>query len=170
VVDGLRARLGACCLPPGPIAGAHAGLPRSWLEVLFGDLGFGLGLPVPIHRASTAGPPPPCRSSGGCPSTGSIPPAPQSNGVGAWYAWASVIASDCHYIRRHRLRLTARSLHQHHHGSRCQLFRPPASPGGDDHAAAGRRRLARVLKQPWLRAAGPPLTDASSTPPSINSA
>jgi hypothetical protein len=76
-------------------------------EHVFGDLMFGLGLPIPIHSLSQA------QTLGGLllPVIGRLPfewlyPIGEKQEKWApkferWYQWATVIAGDCHYIKRH---------------------------------------------------------------------
>lgn len=77
-------------------------------EPLFGDLGFSLGLPIPIRGVATTR----VLAALALPIVGRLPfrwiyptGAAQSEWrprFAPWYAWASVIAGDCHYIKRHR--------------------------------------------------------------------
>lgn len=79
----------------------------SGYEAICGDLGFGLGLPLPIRTlAGLKG-----MAKWLMPVVGRLPismiyptGAKQEQIVpkfGAWYAWATVIAGDCLYIKRH---------------------------------------------------------------------
>lgn len=77
-------------------------------ETVFGDLMFGLGLPIPFRSATTAK----RLAALLLPIVGRLPfrwiyptGAAQSEWrprFAEWYAWAGVIAGDCHYIKRHR--------------------------------------------------------------------
>ncbi|MBK8430931.1 MAG: quinate 5-dehydrogenase [Chloroflexi bacterium] len=80
---------------------------ESGYEAICGDLGFGLGLPLPIRTlAGLKG-----MAKWLMPVVGRLPisviyptGAKQEQIVpkfGAWYAWATVIAGDCLYIKRH---------------------------------------------------------------------
>jgi hypothetical protein len=73
----------------------------------FGDLMFGLGLPIPVHRPQTLK----IFARLLMPVVGRLPfhwvyptGKEQERRVPKWerhYQWASVIAGDCHYIKRH---------------------------------------------------------------------
>jgi hypothetical protein len=87
------------------------GMTRSFLsagyECLFGDLMFGLGLPIPLHSAGSLK----RLAALIMPIAGRLPFAwvypigeSQERHKPRWgwaYAWATVIAGDNHYIRRH---------------------------------------------------------------------
>ena len=88
--------------------GLTEGFIERGYEVLFGDLGFGLGLPIPLRGVRTT-----IRVAAlVMPLVGRLPfkwiyPTGSAQSewrprFGEWYAWAGVIAGDCHYIKRHR--------------------------------------------------------------------
>ena len=88
--------------------GLTEGFIERGYEALFGDLGFSLGLPIPIRNVADT-----IRLAAlAMPIIGRLPFAwiyPTGSAqsewrprFGAWYAWAGVIAGDCHYIKRHR--------------------------------------------------------------------
>ena len=88
--------------------GLTEGFIERGYETLFGDLGFSLGLPIPIRDVAST-----IRLAAlAMPVVGRLPFAwiyPTGSAqsewhprFGDWYAWAGVIAGDCHYIKRHR--------------------------------------------------------------------
>jgi hypothetical protein len=90
--------------------GDRWGLSKSFVdtgyETIFGDLMFGLGLPIPIHqlrwvkRLATVVMP----VAGRLPFAWVYPTGEKQETRtpkwGKYYAWATVIAGDCHYIKR----------------------------------------------------------------------
>lgn len=76
-------------------------------EMLFGDLMFAVGLPVALHRFKTFK----LVASLLAPIVTQLPisilyPTGEKQDqivpkFGKWYAWADVIAGDCHYVKRH---------------------------------------------------------------------
>ena len=76
-------------------------------EAVFGDLMFALGIPIPMRKFSTfqwvaqllAAP------ATKLPISVLYPTGDKQDEIvpkfGKWYAWATVIAGDCHYIKRH---------------------------------------------------------------------
>ena len=76
-------------------------------ETVFGDLMFALGIPIPMHKFSTfqwvakllTAP------ATKLPISVLYPTGDKQDEIipkfGKWYAWATVIAGDCHYIKRH---------------------------------------------------------------------
>ncbi len=93
------------------VAVARYDLARSFLdagyEVLFGDLGFGLGLPIPIRSLRALH----LLARILLPIMGRVPfewlyPTGEKQAeivpkFEGWYAWATVIADDFHYIKQH---------------------------------------------------------------------
>jgi len=87
------------------------GMARSFVnaghEVIFGDLMFGFGLPLPMRRLRTlhiiARPLLPV--VGHLPFSLLYPTGERQEEIRPrferWYRWADVIAGDCHYVRRH---------------------------------------------------------------------
>lgn len=87
--------------------GSAMSFDEAGYEMLFGDLGFALGIPVPIRSLRQL------RTLARIllPIVGHLPldflyptGEKQEKNVpkfGTWYAWASVIAGDCLYIKRH---------------------------------------------------------------------
>jgi hypothetical protein len=87
------------------------GLSKSFLdagyECVFGDLMFGLGLPLPLHSEKSLK----TLASLLMPVVGRLPfewvyptGEKQEKRVPKWeqyYQWATVIAGDCHYVKRH---------------------------------------------------------------------
>lgn len=93
------------------VAVARYDLARSFVDAgyatLFGDLGFGLGLPVPVRSLTTLH-----RLAhlllpimGRLPFTWLYPTGAEQETItpkfGAWYQWATVLADDFHYLKRH---------------------------------------------------------------------
>ncbi len=76
-------------------------------EMIFGDLGFGLGLPIPLHSIGTihtlARILLPIVSR--VPAKYLYPTGAKQTQIdpkfGEWYAWATVIAGDFNYVKRH---------------------------------------------------------------------
>ena len=76
-------------------------------EIIFGDLMFALGIPIPIHKFSTfqvvarllAAP------ATKLPISVLYPTGDKQDNIvpkfTKWYEWATVIGGDCHYIKRH---------------------------------------------------------------------
>jgi hypothetical protein len=87
------------------------GMTRSFLDVdyacVFGDLMFGLGLPIPIRSERAIK----ILAAMVMPIVGRLPFAwiyptgekqeRREPKWGSYYEWASVIAGDCHYVKRH---------------------------------------------------------------------
>ena len=87
------------------------GMSKSFLdggyECVFGDLMFGLGLPIPVRSEAAVK----RLAALVMPIAGRLPfewlyptGEKQEKNVpkfGEWYAWATVIAGDCHYVKRH---------------------------------------------------------------------
>ncbi len=110
IVDGLPVRAQRRVLFPAGADrwGLVEGFAERGYELLFGDLGFGLGLPIPIRNPATT------RRLAAVimPIIGRLPfrwlyPTGSAQSewrprFASWYAWAGVIAGDCHYIKRHR--------------------------------------------------------------------
>lgn len=88
--------------------GMTEGFLAAGYEPLFGDLGFSLGMPIPIRSVATTR----RLAALALPIVGRLPfhwiyptGAAQSEWrprFADWYAWSGVIAGDCHYIKRHR--------------------------------------------------------------------
>ena len=88
--------------------GLTEGFVTAGYEPLFGDLGFSLGVPLPIRSVATTR----VLAALVLPIVGRLPfrwiyptGAAQSEWrprFADWDAWAGVIAGDCHYIKRHR--------------------------------------------------------------------
>jgi len=87
--------------------GMTVGFIEAHYAYLFGDLGFALGLPIPIRSVDTA-----VRLYRWLlPFIVQLPFAwlypigekqeQREPRFGEWYRWATVIAGDCHYIKRH---------------------------------------------------------------------
>jgi hypothetical protein len=87
--------------------GMTAGFIEAHYAYLFGDLGFALGLPIPLRSVDTA-----VRLYRWLlPFIVQLPFAwlypigekqeQREPRFGEWYRWATVIAGDCHYIKRH---------------------------------------------------------------------
>lgn len=87
--------------------GMTVGFVQAGYEYLFGDFGFALGLPIPIRSIQTA-----VRLYRLiAPATTRLPFAwlypigdkqeQREPKFEAWYRWATVIAGDCHYLKRH---------------------------------------------------------------------
>jgi hypothetical protein len=83
------------------------GFAAAGYQALYGDLGFGLGLPIPIHRLPTL-----VRLARlllplmvRLPFHWLYPTGGDQELIqprfGRWYAWASVIADDFHYLKKH---------------------------------------------------------------------
>ncbi|GAB4525321.1 MAG: hypothetical protein Fur0018_09650 [Anaerolineales bacterium] len=87
--------------------GMAASFVKAGYECTFGDLMFGLGIPIPFHNLETV------RKFAAVvgPIVGYLPfewvyptGEKQEQRIPKWgkyYQWASVIAGDCHYVRRH---------------------------------------------------------------------
>ena len=87
------------------------GMSKSFLdggyECVFGDLMFGLGLPIPVRSEAAVK----RLAALVMPIAGRLPfewlypiGEKQEKNIpkfGEWYAWATVIAGDCHYVKRH---------------------------------------------------------------------
>ncbi len=87
------------------------GMSKSFLdggyECVFGDLMFGLGLPIPVRTEAAVK----RLAALVMPIAGRLPfewlypiGEKQEKNIpkfGEWYAWATVIAGDCHYVKRH---------------------------------------------------------------------
>ncbi len=87
------------------------GMSKSFLdggyECMFGDLMFGLGLPIPVRTEAAVK----RLAALVMPIAGRLPfewlypiGEKQEKNIpkfGEWYAWATVIAGDCHYVKRH---------------------------------------------------------------------
>ncbi len=87
------------------------GMSKSFLdggyECVFGDLMFGLGLPIPVRSEAAVK----RLAALVMPIAGRLPfewlypiGEKQEENIpkfGEWYAWATVIAGDCHYVKRH---------------------------------------------------------------------
>jgi hypothetical protein len=110
----MDAHLGATIAPRRvlfTLGGDRWGMTRSFAEadyqLLFGDLGFALGLPIPIRNVARAV----WLYRRLAPLATQLPFAwlypigerqeRRQPRFGAWYHWATVIAGDCHYIKRH---------------------------------------------------------------------
>lgn len=88
--------------------GMSMGFRRAGYECVFGDLMFALGLPLTLRSVTAVK----LTAAAAMPIIGRLPFAwvyptgPQQQRWtprhGRWYAWASVIAGDCHYIKRYR--------------------------------------------------------------------
>ena len=87
--------------------GMTVGFIEAGYEYLFGDLGFGLGLPIPLRSVHSA-----IRLYRVLLPLVTRLPFAWLYPIGAkqekreprfaeWYAWATIIAGDCHYIKRH---------------------------------------------------------------------
>jgi hypothetical protein len=87
--------------------GMSTGFLRAGYECVFGDLMFGLGMPVPLHTAGQLK----TLAAILMPIAGRLPfhwvyptGEKQEKRLPKWeryYHWATVIAGDCHYIKRH---------------------------------------------------------------------
>lgn len=87
------------------------GMSKSFLdggyECVFGDLMFGLGLPIPVRSEAAVK----RLAALVMPIAGRLPfewlypigekQEQNTPKFGEWYAWATVIAGDCHYVKRH---------------------------------------------------------------------
>jgi hypothetical protein len=87
--------------------GSALSFAEAGYETLFGDLGFALGLPIPIRSlralhilARIIAP-----TAGRLPLEFLYPTGKKQEEIvpkfGQWYAWATVISGDCLYIKRH---------------------------------------------------------------------
>ncbi len=87
--------------------GMGQGFLKSGYEVVFGDLMFSLGIPIPLHTARSLK----ILAALIMPIAGRLPfqwiypiGKEQEKRIPKWeiyYQWATVIAGDCHYVRRH---------------------------------------------------------------------
>lgn len=87
--------------------GSALSFDEAGYEIIFGDLGFGLGIPIPIHSLRGL------HTVGRIlmPIVGRLPleflyPTGEKQEeivpkFGKWYAWATVICGDCLYIKQH---------------------------------------------------------------------
>lgn len=87
--------------------GSAVSFDEAGYEIIFGDLGFGLGIPIPIRSlralrilARILMP-----IAGRLPMEFLYPTGQKQEEIvpkfGQWYAWATVISGDCLYIKRH---------------------------------------------------------------------
>nr|HID15111.1 quinate 5-dehydrogenase [Anaerolineae bacterium] len=87
--------------------GSAVSFDEAGYEIIFGDLGFGLGIPIPIRSlralrilARILMP-----IAGRLPMEFLYPTGKKQEEIvpkfGKWYAWATVISGDCLYIKRH---------------------------------------------------------------------
>ncbi len=87
--------------------GSALSFDEAGYEIIFGDLGFGLGIPIPIrslrglHAVGRILMP----IAGRLPLEFLYPTGEKQEEIapkfGKWYAWATVICGDCLYIKRH---------------------------------------------------------------------
>ena len=88
--------------------GSAISFDEAGYEIIFGDLGFALGIPIPIRSlrglrwvARIIAP-----IAGRLPLDFLYPTGEKQEEIvpkfGQWYAWATVISGDCLYIKRHR--------------------------------------------------------------------
>jgi len=87
--------------------GSAVSFHEAGYEIIFGDLGFALGIPIPIHSlrglrilARVLMP-----VAGRLPMEFLYPTGEKQEEIvpkfGKWYTWATVISGDCLYIKRH---------------------------------------------------------------------
>ncbi|RLC62778.1 MAG: quinate 5-dehydrogenase [Chloroflexota bacterium] len=87
--------------------GSALSFDEAGYEIIFGDLGFGLGIPIPLHSlralrilARILMP-----IAGRLPMEFLYPTGKKQEEIvpkfGKWYAWATVVSGDCLYIKRH---------------------------------------------------------------------
>ncbi|RLC60742.1 MAG: quinate 5-dehydrogenase [Chloroflexi bacterium] len=87
--------------------GSAVSFDEAGYEIIFGDLGFALGIPIPIRSlrglrrlARVIAP-----IAGRLPLEFLYPTGEKQEQIvpkfGSWYAWATVISGDCLYIKRH---------------------------------------------------------------------
>lgn len=87
--------------------GSALSFDEAGYEIIFGDLGFGLGIPIPLHSlralrilARILMP-----IAGRLPMEFLYPTGRKQEEIvpkfGKWYAWATVVSGDCLYIKRH---------------------------------------------------------------------
>lgn len=88
--------------------GMAESLIEAGYETVFGDLQFGLGIPIAVRRLRTVN----ALTAVLAPLVGYFAPISMFVPIGAkqhatvpkftrWYTWATIIAGDCHYTRRH---------------------------------------------------------------------
>jgi hypothetical protein len=101
---GPRRALFACGVDRGDMA---AGFIEAGYEFVYGDLMFGLGLPIPVRSDSTFSLLARCllpvvrrAPLSWLYPLGSAQESVQPRFVG-WYRWASVLCGDCNYLKRH---------------------------------------------------------------------
>jgi hypothetical protein len=75
--------------------GSALSFDEAGYEIIFGDLGFGLGIPIPIRSLRGL------HTVGRIlmPIVGRMPL--EFLYLGKWYAWATVICGDCLYVKQH---------------------------------------------------------------------
>jgi len=145
----MDAHIGGAALQPRRVlmtSGADRwGMSMSFMDKgVFGDLMFGLGLPLPLRSAAAIK----RVAALILPIVSRLPfewlyPTGEKQEkntpkFGQWYDWATVIAGDCHFIKRF---MPARLDQHDDRRRRGRLPRRRRALSGDDHATAGRPLL-----------------------------